>query len=104
MQNPASTVLVQYTIKGDKVAEQEAAIREWVGSIQALNDPEVEYSVYKAEDGASFVHHIQMANGDVGSRLQALPLFGPFGAGTKERSENGLTVTKLSRLASSLRR
>ncbi len=31
-------------------------------------------------------------------------LFGPFGTGTKERSENGLTVTKLSRLASSLRR
>ena len=50
------------------------------------------------------MHHIQMANGEVGSRQQALPLFGPFGAGTKERSETGLTVTKLSRLASSLRR
>ena len=68
MQNPASTVLVLYTIKGDKIAEQEFAIREWVGSIQALNDPKVEYSVYKTEDGTSFVHHIQMANGEVGSR------------------------------------
>ena len=103
MRNPASTVFVQYTIKGDKIAEQESAIRECAGSIQALNDPKVEYSVYKTEEGASFVHHIQMANGEVCSRLQALPLFGPFGAGTKERSENGLTVTKLSRLASSPR-
>ncbi len=90
MQNPASTVLVQYTIKGDKVAEQESAIREWVGSIQALNDPEVEYSVYKAEDGASFVHHIQMANGEVGSRLQALPLFGPFGRVRLHYISNGV--------------
>ena len=101
MQNPASTVFVQYTIKGDKIAEQESVIRECAGSIQALNDPKVEYSVYKTEDGASFVHHIQMAKGAVGSRLKAVPLSGPFGAGTKERSENSLTVTQPSRLASS---
>ena len=103
MQNPASTVLVQYTIQGDKVADQETAIRDWVGSIQDLNDPDVEYSVYKSEDGKSFVHHIQMANGEVGSRLQALPLFKPFGEGTRERSEDGLTVTKLDRVASSVK-
>ena len=103
MQNPAPTVLVKYTIQDAQVAEQEAVIREWVGSIQELNDPDVEYSVYKSEDGKSVVHHIQMANGEVGSRLQALPLFKPRGEGTKERSENGLTVTKLERVASSVK-
>ena len=102
MQKLSSTILVQYTAQGDKVGEQEAAIREWVGSIKALNDPEVRYSVYKAEDGVSFIHHIQLASSEAGSRLSALPLFGPFGEGTRARSENGLKVTKLSLVTSSV--
>ncbi|MCI0526183.1 MAG: hypothetical protein L0Y56_01835 [Nitrospira sp.] len=51
-------VLVQYQIRLGKVGEQEVAVRDWVKSIQALNDPEIRYSVYKAEDGVSFVHYV----------------------------------------------
>ena len=90
--------------QGDKVAERGSSICEWVGSNRALNDSEVEYSVYRTEAGASFVHHIQMARGEVSSRLQSLSLYGYFGASTEERNEKGLTATKLARLVSLFRR
>ena len=96
-----AVTLVEYKVQSDKIAEQEAAVQEWVGAIRALDDPNVSYTVLKAEDGLSLRHVIWGANGEAVGRLQTLPLFKSFAEGTGERSEDGVTVTRMSVLASS---
>ena len=97
-QGPAR--LVQYRVQADKLGEQKAAVREWIEAVKAMNDPGVGYTVYEAEDGQGLVHVITGEDEDALARIQALPLFKSFSEGTGARSESGVTVTKLSVLAS----
>ncbi len=53
-----AVTLVEYKVQSDKIGEQEAAVQEWVGAIRALGDPNVSYTVLKAEDGLSLRHVI----------------------------------------------
>ncbi len=92
--------LIQYRVRPDKVEEQEAAIREFIGFIRADADPGVSYSVFKCEDGVSFVHRPSLADDEAQQRLQSRPYFKPFGEGLKERCEEGPKATKLIPVAS----
>ena len=94
-------LLIQYRVRADKVAEQEAAIREFVAAVKAQADPGYRYTVYRKEDGVSFVHHAWMADEAAKQRFQGQPHFKPFAEGLKARAEEGPSVTSLDRLASS---
>ena len=65
-----SVTLVEYKVQSDKIGEQEAAVQEWVGAIRALDDPNVSYTVLKAEDGLSLRHVIWGADSEAVARLQ----------------------------------
>ena len=96
-----SARLIRYKVRTDKVDEQKAAVREWIGAIKDLHDPDMGYTVFVAEDGLDFVHLVTGKDEVAIARFQTLPLFKSFSEGIGARSENGPTVTKLSLLASS---
>lgn len=95
-----SARLIRYKVRTDKLDEQQAAVREWVEAVKALNDPDMAYTVFVAEDGLDFVHVVSAKDEDAIARFQTLPLFKSFSEGIGARSEAGPTVTKLSLLAS----
>ena len=92
--------LIQYRVPADKVADQEAAIGEFIGAMKQQPDPGYRYTVYRKEDGVSFVHHAWMADEAAQQRFQAQPHFKPFAEGLKGRAEGGPSVTRLDRFAS----
>ena len=93
--------LIQYRVGADKVAEQEAAIREFVAAVKAQADPGYRYTVYRKEDGVSFVHHAWIADEAANQRFRGQPHFKPFADGLTGRAEEGPTVTQIDRFASS---
>ena len=69
-------LLIQYRVRADKVAEQEAAIREFVAAVKAQADPGYRYTVYRKEDGVSLCttpgwRTKRRNNGSRGSRISS---------------------------------
>ena len=84
-----------------KVAEQEQAVREFIDVIKVENDPGYRSTSFKREDGASFVHHVWMADEAARERFQSRPLLKTFAEGLKARAEEGPTAMRVEPVASS---
>jgi hypothetical protein len=97
----ANEVLVQYRVRPDQVAEQEAAVKDWLAAVRALADPEIRYTVYRGDDGVTFVHHVRTGSEAGQERLTSLPEFKPFGEGTRARADGELSFTRMTLLESS---
>ena len=97
----ATEVLVQYRTRPDQVAEQEAAVRTWVEAVRKQADPEVRYTVYRGDDGVTFVHHARIESAAAQERLTALPEFKPFNEGTRARADGELSFTRMALFESS---
>ncbi|MDA0261693.1 MAG: hypothetical protein O3A21_05790 [Proteobacteria bacterium] len=93
--------LIEYRVPADKVAEQEAAVRDFISAVKASNDPAYRYTSFRKPDGVSFVHHAWMADEAAQHRFQALPEFKPFADGLKARAEQGPEASKLKLVATS---
>ena len=93
--------LIEYRVPADKVAEQEAAVRDFIAAVKASNDAGYRYTSFKKPDGVSFVHHAWMADEEAQKRFQSLPEFKPFADGLKARAEHGPEASKLHLVASS---
>ncbi len=92
--------LIQYKVKPELVAEQEAAIAEFLDAINEVGDSEVSYISFKAEDGVSFSHLARMGSEDALKRFQSQPHFKKFSGEIKARCEDGPHATKMSVVAS----
>ncbi len=93
-------VMIRYTVPADKVAAQEAALRDFLGEVRAAGDAEVEYTSYKLDE-ISFVHVGRFADDDAVKRFQALAGFRPFADGMRERASDGPHFAKPECIASS---
>jgi len=93
--------LIRYRVGADKVAEQELEIGEFVAAVKAQADPDYRYTVYRKEDGVSFVHHAWIADEPAIQRFRGQPHFKPFADGLSGYAEEGPTVTRTDRVASS---
>jgi quinol monooxygenase YgiN len=102
MEEKAMTVhvMIRYTVAPDKVAEQEAALRDFLAEVRAAGDAEAEYTSYKLDD-TNFVHVGRFADDDAVKRFQALSGFKPFADGMRERASDGPHFTKPECIASS---
>ncbi len=49
-------VIVTYTVKPERVAENERLVRAVYDALREIDDPGVHYGTFKKEDGKTFVH------------------------------------------------
>jgi hypothetical protein len=80
-------VLVQYTVKPDRVAENEAAIRAVFEELHRKAPPGLQYAAVKLADGVSFAHIATVELVDGKNPLTEMPAFQAFAAGVKDRWE-----------------
>ena len=81
------TVLVRYKVKADKVAENEALVKEVYKQLHEKNLEGFHYSTLKLGDGVSFVHIAVADNEQVNATFSNLPAFKNFQAGIKDRCD-----------------
>jgi len=91
--------LIQYTVKPERVAEQEAAINAFVEAIKGVGDPDASYTSLKAEDGVSFTHIARFKTEAALKRFQSQPHFETFSKGLPPRCTDGPKATKFSLVA-----
>ncbi|MES1218863.1 MAG: hypothetical protein ABUT20_25380, partial [Bacteroidota bacterium] len=84
-------VLVRYKIKPEKVAENEALVKEVYKELLAKAPEGFHYSTYKLADGVSFVHIAFADTEQINSAFTNLPAFKNFQANIKDRCDE-LTV------------
>ena len=88
--------LIQYTIKSDAAADQDAAVRAFLDGIRSVDDPEAYYGSFKAEDGLSYTHIARFESEAALKRFQDQPHFKTFSEGMKARCAEGPNATKLA--------
>ena len=78
-------VMVRYTVKPDRAAENERYIEQVFAELARSTPPAMQYSAFKLDDGVTFVHVYAHESPDGGDALRALPAFQAFRAGLEER-------------------
>ena len=49
-------VIVTYTVKPDRVAENETLVRAVYDGLREIADPDIHYATFRKADGCTFVH------------------------------------------------
>jgi len=80
-------VMVRYTVKPDRAAENEGYIEQVFTELARLAPAGVQYSAFKLDDGVTFVHVYSHEGDDAAGLLPTLPAFQAFRAGLNERCE-----------------
>ena len=93
--------IIRYTVKPDLVDEQEAAVREFIAGIRAVDDSGVSYTSFKDGDGVSFTHIGAFADEATLKRFQSQPHFEKFSSEIKARCVDGPTAGPVTLVASS---
>ena len=78
-------VMVRYTVKPERAAENERYIEEVFAELARSTPPDMQYSAFKLDDGVTFVHVYTHESPDGGDALRALPAFQAFRAGLADR-------------------
>ncbi len=76
-------VRVQYAVREDFVATNEANIRAVMAELAALGDVGVKYVAFRPGGGSSFVHIVIMDDPSKGDIVPGLPAFQAFRAALK---------------------
>ena len=77
--------MVSYTLKPDRVAENERLARAVYEALREARPPGLHYATFRLDDGVSFVHIVSHEEADGANALTSLPAFNAFSAGVKER-------------------
>ncbi|MGZ5248929.1 MAG: hypothetical protein ACXWIQ_01745 [Caldimonas sp.] len=77
--------MVSYTLKADRVAENERLARAVFEALREARPAGLRYATVRLEDGVSFVHLVAHDEADGSNALTSLPAFKAFAAGVKER-------------------
>ena len=88
-------ILVQYRVKADRAAENEALIGRVFEALQREAPPGIRYASFRAADGVSFTHLAVVETDDGQSPLIALDAFQRFVGPIRERCESPPTPTEL---------
>ena len=79
-------VMVRYTVKPDRAAENERYIQQVFAELARSAPPGMQYAAFKLDDGVSFVHLYAHDTGSI-EPLRALSAFQAFRAGLADRCE-----------------
>lgn len=77
--------MVSYTLKPDRVAENERLARAVYEALAAARPAGLRYATFRLGDGVSFVHLVAHEEAGGTNALTALPAFQAFAAGVKDR-------------------
>ena len=91
-------VMVRYTVKPERVAENEALVRAVYEELARVKPEGLHYATFRLEDGVSFAHVVVMTDGS--NPLPELGAFRRFQAGIAERCDAPPVVTQLSEVGS----
>ena len=80
-------VMVRYTTKPDRAAENEDFIKRVFAALDANKPAGIQYSSYRLADGVSFVHVASYEIEDGNNPLTSIPECKAFTAGVKDRCE-----------------
>jgi hypothetical protein len=86
-------VMVRYTVKPERVAENEELVRAVYEELAATRPRGLRYETFRLEDGVTFVH-VAAAEGD-DNALAESPAFARFQAGVRDRCDVQPVVTEL---------
>ena len=77
--------MVRYTLKADKVAENERLVAAVYAELARVEPEGLRYATLRLEDGVSYVHLVSHEIEGAPNALTALASFKAFTAGIKER-------------------
>ena len=77
--------MVSYTLKPDRVAENERLARAVYDALRASRPAGLRYATFRLGDGVSFVHIVSHEEREGTNALTASPAFQAFAAGVKDR-------------------
>jgi hypothetical protein len=78
-------VMVRYTVKPGRAAENERYIEQVFAELARTAPPAMQYAVFKQDDGVTFVHLYAHGSEEGRGPLPELPAFKAFRAGLDER-------------------
>lgn len=77
--------MVSYTLKPDRVAENERLARAVYEALREARPVGLRYATLRQGDGVSFIHIVAHEEAEGTNALTALPAFQAFAAGVKDR-------------------
>ena len=93
-------MIVQYTVKPERAAENQQAIERVFAELRATNPGGVRYVSFKGEDGVTFMHLVSVETESGENPLNQLPAFQAFQAGVGDRFAVEPTFTTLDEVGS----
>jgi hypothetical protein len=91
-------VMVQYTVKPDRAAENEELVRDVYDELLRTRPDGLRYATFRMPDGASFLHLVETEDGH--DPLSTVEAFQHFREGIADRCEEAPIVTELRVLGS----
>jgi len=92
--------MVSYTLKPDRVAENERLARAVYDELRATRPAGLRYATFRLGDGVSFVHIVAHEEAGGANALTALPAFQAFAAGVKDRCASPPVRVELNEIGS----
>jgi hypothetical protein len=92
-------VMVRYKVKLDQVETNEALVRAVFDELQRTKPAGFGYATFKLDDGVSFVHIVQEADGERNS-LADVKAFAEFREGIRDRCDEPPVATELHEVGS----
>jgi hypothetical protein len=92
-------VMVRYTLKPERVAENERLVRAVYEELAASAPAGFRYATFKLEDGCSFMHLAAVAD-ETDNPLSRVAAFGEFQREIAERCESQPVVSTLAEVGS----
>ena len=93
-------VIVQYKVKADRAAENEAYISKVFEELKQTTPDGIRYATFKQSDGVSFVHIASVETEDGNNPLGESQAFKAFQAEIKDRCEEPPVAVDLQEIGS----
>jgi hypothetical protein len=93
-------VIVRYRVTPERVAENEALIKQVFEQLERERPAGVRYATFKLDDGVTFFHIASTQSTDNGNPLTALSAFKAFTANINARCEDPPVSVRLNEVGS----
>ncbi len=94
------SVMVTYTVKEDRVEENEALVRAVYEELASIGDAGIHYATFRKDDGRTFVHVAFFDGPESREALGKTAAFQAFQSGIEERCEVPPNPEPLHRIGS----
>lgn len=93
-------VMVQYKVKPDQVATNEALVRAVFDELQRTRPAGFGYAAFKLDDGVSFVHIVVESDAGQKDSLAGVKAFEEFRESVRDRCDEAPVATELYEIGS----